>query len=59
MVDAAKDGGGHRRVREIVAVPGGGEGDVVEIAMHPSAYTRSWAPGPMHDETRVPSRTCS
>ncbi len=28
----AKDGSGHRRVREIVAVPGRVEGDVVEVA---------------------------
>lgn len=28
----AKDGTGHRRVREIVAVPGRVEGDVVEVA---------------------------
>ncbi len=27
-----KDGSGHRRVREIVAVPGRVEGDVVEVA---------------------------
>ena len=32
VVHIAKDGGGHRRVREIVAVPGRVEGDVVEVA---------------------------
>ena len=32
VVHAAKDGSGHRRVREIVAVPGRVEGDVVEVA---------------------------
>ncbi len=32
VVHLAKDGGGHRRVREIVAVPGRVEGDVVEVA---------------------------
>ena len=28
----AKDGAGHRRVREVIAVPGRVEGDVVEVA---------------------------
>ena len=32
VVHVAKDGQGHRRVREIVAVPGRVEGDVVEVA---------------------------
>ncbi|MDP3714769.1 MAG: ATPase, T2SS/T4P/T4SS family [Mycobacteriales bacterium] len=32
VVHIAKDGSGHRRVREIVAVPGRVEGDVVEVA---------------------------
>lgn len=32
VVHTAKDGTGHRRVREIVAVPGRVEGDVVETA---------------------------
>ena len=32
VVHTAKDGSGHRRVREIVAVPGRVEGDVVEVA---------------------------
>ncbi len=32
VVHTAKDGTGHRRVREIVAVPGRVEGDVVEVA---------------------------
>jgi pilus assembly protein CpaF len=32
VVHTAKDGDGHRRVREIVAVPGRTEGDVVETA---------------------------
>ncbi|HVM27699.1 MAG TPA: ATPase, T2SS/T4P/T4SS family [Mycobacteriales bacterium] len=32
LVHTAKDGTGHRRVREIVAVPGRVEGDVVEVA---------------------------
>ncbi|MGB8651391.1 MAG: ATPase, T2SS/T4P/T4SS family [Mycobacteriales bacterium] len=32
VVHTAKDGAGHRRVREIVAVPGRVEGDVVEVA---------------------------
>ncbi|HWH27375.1 MAG TPA: ATPase, T2SS/T4P/T4SS family, partial [Mycobacteriales bacterium] len=32
VVHTAKDGAGHRRVREIVAVPGRVEGDVVETA---------------------------
>ena len=32
VVHLAKDGSGHRRVREIVAVPGRVEGDVVEVA---------------------------
>ena len=32
VVHTAKDGDGHRRVREIVAVPGRVEGDVVEVA---------------------------
>jgi pilus assembly protein CpaF len=32
VVHVAKDGAGHRRVREIVAVPGRVEGDVVETA---------------------------
>jgi pilus assembly protein CpaF len=32
VVHVAKDGTGHRRVREIVAVPGRVEGDVVEVA---------------------------
>jgi pilus assembly protein CpaF len=32
VVHIAKDGAGHRRVREIVAVPGRVEGDVVEVA---------------------------
>jgi len=32
VVHVAKDGQGHRRVREIVAVPGRTEGDVVEVA---------------------------
>ncbi len=32
VVHIAKDGTGHRRVREIVAVPGRVEGDVVEVA---------------------------
>ncbi|HLZ36519.1 MAG TPA: hypothetical protein VKP64_01910 [Mycobacteriales bacterium] len=32
VVHTAKDAGGHRRVREIVAVPGRVEGDVVEVA---------------------------
>ncbi len=32
VVHTAKDGSGHRRVREIVAVPGRVEGDVVETA---------------------------
>ncbi|MCU1602531.1 MAG: Type secretion system protein, partial [Frankiales bacterium] len=32
VVHVAKDGSGHRRVREIVAVPGRVEGDVVEVA---------------------------
>ncbi|MDP9102339.1 MAG: CpaF/VirB11 family protein, partial [Actinomycetota bacterium] len=32
VVHLAKDGTGHRRVREIVAVPGRVEGDVVEVA---------------------------
>ena len=32
VVHTAKDGTGHRRVREVVAVPGRVEGDVVEIA---------------------------
>ncbi len=32
VVHTAKDGSGHRRVREVVAVPGRVEGDVVEVA---------------------------
>jgi pilus assembly protein CpaF len=32
VVHLAKDGSGHRRVREVVAVPGRVEGDVVEVA---------------------------
>ena len=32
VVHVAKDGTGHRRVREVVAVPGRVEGDVVEVA---------------------------
>jgi pilus assembly protein CpaF len=32
VVHTAKDGQGHRRVREIVGVPGRVEGDVVEVA---------------------------
>ena len=32
VVHTAKDGAGHRRVREVVAVPGRVEGDVVEVA---------------------------
>ena len=32
VVHLAKDGAGHRRVREVVAVPGRVEGDVVEVA---------------------------
>ncbi len=32
VVHVAKDGQGHRRVREVVAVPGRVEGDVVEVA---------------------------
>ena len=32
VIHLAKDGSGHRRVREIVAVPGRVEGDVVETA---------------------------
>ena len=32
VVHTAKDGTGHRRVREVVAVPGRVEGDVVEVA---------------------------
>jgi len=32
VVHLAKDGSGHRRVREIIAVPGRVEGDVVEVA---------------------------
>jgi pilus assembly protein CpaF len=32
VVHTGKDGSGHRRVREIVAVPGRVEGDVVEVA---------------------------
>jgi len=32
VVHIAKDGTGHRRIREIVAVPGRVEGDVVEVA---------------------------
>ena len=32
VVHTAKDASGHRRVREIVAVPGRVEGDVVEVA---------------------------
>ncbi len=32
VVHTAKDGAGHRRVREVVAVPGRVEGDVVETA---------------------------
>jgi pilus assembly protein CpaF len=32
VVHVAKDGTGHRRVREIVAVPGRVEADVVEVA---------------------------
>ncbi len=32
VVHLAKDGNGHRRVREIVAVPGRVEGDIVEVA---------------------------
>jgi len=32
VVHTAKDGSGQRRVREIVAVPGRVEGDVVEVA---------------------------
>ncbi|MCW2598967.1 MAG: Type secretion system protein [Frankiales bacterium] len=32
VVHIAKDGAGHRRVREVVAVPGRVEGDVVEVA---------------------------
>ncbi len=32
VVHTAKDGQGHRRVREVVAVPGRVEGDVVEVA---------------------------
>jgi len=32
VVHIAKDGTGHRRVREVVAVPGRVEGDVVEVA---------------------------
>ncbi len=32
VVHLAKDGNGHRRVREVVAVPGRVEGDVVEVA---------------------------
>jgi len=32
VVHLSKDGSGHRRVREIVAVPGRVEGDVVEVA---------------------------
>lgn len=32
VVQIARDGRGHRRVREIVALPGRAEGDVVEIA---------------------------
>lgn len=32
VVHLAKDGSGHRRVREIVAIPGRVEGDVVEVA---------------------------
>ena len=32
VVHTAKDGTGHRRVREIVPVPGRAEGDVVEVA---------------------------
>ena len=32
VVHTAKDGTGHRRVREIVAVPGRVEGDVIETA---------------------------
>ena len=32
VVHVAKDGQGHRRVREVVAVPGRTEGDVVEVA---------------------------
>ena len=32
VVHTAKDGSGHRRVREVVAVPGRVEADVVEVA---------------------------
>lgn len=32
VVHTVKDGSGHRRVREVVAVPGRVEGDVVEVA---------------------------
>jgi pilus assembly protein CpaF len=32
VVHVAKDGQGHRRVREVIAVPGRVEGDVVEVA---------------------------
>ena len=32
VVHTAKDGSGHRRVREIVAIPGRVEGDVIETA---------------------------
>ncbi len=51
VIHLAKDGSGHRRVREIVALPGRTEGDVVEV----STLYRDEPGGAAHAGRRLPA----